>query len=93
MRGVTDEEARREAAQATEQVMTWLTRPQQHLADKSRRQAIEEILISRFDRMRRRESRNAFARGLSLWGGLVGLGLTLIFNWQQAIALAIGLFQ
>lgn len=90
---MTDEEARREAAQAAEQVMAWLTRPQQHLADKSRREAIEEILISRFDRIRRREARNTFLQGVSFWGGLAALGFTLLFNWQRAAALVIGFFQ
>ncbi len=67
------------------EIMTWLDTPLQHLGNESRRHAIEGLLIVHANRIRRAASRKSAVQAVAMWGGLVGLVLTLALNLGKVI--------
>lgn len=76
-----DTEERRLAAE----IVKWLDTPLQHLGDETRRNKIEGILIEHAGAVRRAAGRKANVQAFSMYGGAVGLLLTLGLNFGRIL--------
>jgi hypothetical protein len=70
-----------------DEIVQWLDSPLKHLADETRRGGIELILIVHFDKMRRASDRKAQMQGVAMYGGIIGLVLTLVLNSGRILEL------
>ena len=63
-----------------DEIVRWLDSPMKHLADETRRGGIEMILIVHFDKIRRASERKEHMQSYAMYGGIVGLFLTVVLN-------------
>jgi hypothetical protein len=70
-----------------DEIVRWLDSPLKHLADETRRDGIELILIVHFDKLRRASERKVQMQSFAMYGGIIGLVLTLVLNSGRILEL------
>lgn len=74
-----------EECRAARDIANWLDHPQQHLNSETRRNALEAILIRHFDCVRARAAKKERVATVTMWGGVVGLIMTLFLNSSKIL--------
>lgn len=73
-------------------LLHWMDCPQQHLNEQTRRHSLDTILIRHFDKVRANAAKKERAAArqervgmLTMWGGVIGLIMTLFLNSSKIL--------